>query len=86
MYVSAQTADTAATAFEGAQLSQQRVTSYVELVACHWQALPYDRRRSRHLRGVSGEKEAAAEELPQPSLVPKRAEADVTSGEPHRYR
>jgi non-specific protein-tyrosine kinase len=33
MYVSAQTADTAATAFEGAQLSQQRVTSYVELVS-----------------------------------------------------
>lgn len=33
MYVSAQAADTAETAFQGAQLSQQRVTSYVELVS-----------------------------------------------------
>jgi capsular exopolysaccharide synthesis family protein len=32
LYVSAQTGDTASTAFQGAQLSQQRVTSYVELV------------------------------------------------------
>ena len=32
---------------------------------------------------MSGREETAAEELPQPSLVPKRAEADVTSGEPH---
>ena len=32
MYVSAQTADTAQSAYQGAQLSQQRVTSYVELV------------------------------------------------------
>jgi len=33
MYVSAQTADSAQSAYQGAQLSQQRVTSYVELVA-----------------------------------------------------
>ena len=33
MYVSAQSADTAQSAFQGAQLSQQRVTSYVELVS-----------------------------------------------------
>ena len=33
MYVSAQSADTAQAAFQGAQLSQQRVTSYVELVS-----------------------------------------------------
>ena len=33
MYVSAQTADSAQSAFQGAQLSQQRVTSYVELVS-----------------------------------------------------
>jgi polysaccharide biosynthesis transport protein len=32
MYVSAQSADNAQAAFQGAQLSQQRVTSYVELV------------------------------------------------------
>jgi polysaccharide biosynthesis transport protein len=32
LYVSAQTADTAQSAYQGAQLSQQRVTSYVELV------------------------------------------------------
>lgn len=32
LYVSAQTADTASAAYQGAQLSQQRVTSYVELV------------------------------------------------------
>jgi capsular exopolysaccharide synthesis family protein len=33
MYVSAQSTDTAQAAFQGAQLSQQRVTSYVELVS-----------------------------------------------------
>ena len=33
MYVSAQSADTAQSAFQGAQLSQQRVTSYVDLVS-----------------------------------------------------
>ena len=33
MYVSAQAADTAETAFQGAQLSQQRVASYVEFVS-----------------------------------------------------
>lgn len=33
MYVSAQSADTTQSAFQGAQLSQQRVTSYVELVS-----------------------------------------------------
>lgn len=33
MYVSAQSADTAQSAFQGAQLSQQRVASYVELVS-----------------------------------------------------
>jgi non-specific protein-tyrosine kinase len=33
MYVSAQSVDTAQSAFQGAQLSQQRVTSYVELVS-----------------------------------------------------
>ena len=33
MYVSAQAADTAQSAYQGAQLSQQRVTSYVELVS-----------------------------------------------------
>lgn len=33
MYVSAQSADTAQSAFQGAQLSQQRVTSYVELLS-----------------------------------------------------
>lgn len=33
MYVSAQSADTAQSAYQGAQLSQQRVTSYVELVS-----------------------------------------------------
>jgi polysaccharide biosynthesis transport protein len=32
MYVSAQTADTTSTAYQGAQLSEQRVKSYVELV------------------------------------------------------
>ena len=32
MYVSAQTADSTQAAFQGAQLSQQRVTSYIELV------------------------------------------------------
>ena len=32
MYVSAQTADTTQSAYQGAQLSQERVTSYVELV------------------------------------------------------
>ncbi len=32
LYVSAQSGDTASTAYQGAQLSQQRVTSYVELV------------------------------------------------------
>lgn len=33
MYVSAQTADSTQTAYQGGQLSQQRVTSYVELVS-----------------------------------------------------
>ncbi len=33
MYVSAQSADTTQAAYQGAQLSQQRVTSYVELVS-----------------------------------------------------
>ena len=33
MYVSAQTADTADSAYQGSLLSQQRVTSYVELVS-----------------------------------------------------
>ena len=64
MYVSAQTADTAATAFEGAQLSQQRVTSYVELVS--------STRVSREVieeLGLTGTPEEVAEQITASSAL-----------------
>ena len=62
MYVSAQTADTAATAFEGAQLSQQRVSSYVELVSS-----------TRVSREVIEELGSPAPRKRSPSRSPRRA-------------
>ena len=80
MYVSAQTADTAATAFEGAQLSQQRVSSYVELVG--------STRVSREVieeLGLTGTPEEVAEQVTASSALDSvLIDVAVTGGSPEQ--